>query len=177
MIIIIILFTSVLIGLVFSWGPDALSLFLSSVGSFDRLSWFSLVGTGIVAGYWIVLCFRMYRHANAEIVYEEDETEETEIPDKIPKFGKKALIFGVVLTIAWIALFISTDQSALAADSFAAWRTENANMLQFVQKIGHLLLAFAAGIGVSLFHRSRRTRKKSTKGSNGNTGSGSTGQN
>ncbi len=211
----ILMFVAIILGLIFSWGPDFLSLLLSSVGSFNRLSWFSLIGTAVIAIYWIVFSLKMYRYANSEIIYEEDETEETEeavqpenlvrtetaekrekserpvnpeksekpenktdenVPDeiteKVPKFGKKSMIFGILLTVAWIALFVTTDLSAVAADNFAAWQNENANMLQLVQKIGHLLLAFAAGIFVSIFHRLKRSKKKGAKRNNGNASSG-----
>lgn len=162
MTIIIILIVALGLGLVLSVGPHVLSFVLSVVGSFERLSWFSLIGTAILAIYWIVFGIRMYQYANAEIVFDENAE-----PEKLPKFGKKTLIIGIVMTIAWIALFIVTDHSANAAASFSSWRQANSNGLDIAAKIGHLLLAFAGGIFVSLFCRPSRTKKKPTSDSAG----------
>lgn len=149
---------SLIVGLVFSWGPDVWLFFLTYVGSFERLSWFSLIGTAVIAGYWIILAMRMYSHANANIELVEDgENFET------PKVGKKALVIGVIMTILWIGLFIFTDGAALAAQSFATWQIKKATSLAIARKFGHLLLAFSAGILLSLNllrrHTPRRRRK------------------
>lgn len=141
-------------GLVLSFGPHVLSTILSSVGSFERLSWFSLIGCAFIAIYWLVFGIRMYRRANSET-------------SNVRNYGKRQFRIGIVITVLWIMLFIVTDYSANAAVSFSTWRLSNADGLDIAAKIGHLLLAFAGGIFVARFRRTSRSSRNPTNGSTG----------
>lgn len=163
MIITLLMIVTFVVGFVFSFGPSILSAFLTLVGSFERLSWVSLIGFAILTLYWIILAINLYQYANAERENVED--------GNFVKVGRTALIIGMVLTALWIALFVTTDKVAIAAGDFNAWRAEYAYRLQVAQKIGHLLLAFSAGIFVSLFSRMKKRKKKSANSSQENNAS------
>lgn len=158
MILFFILFISLILGLVFSWGPDVLLIFLTCVGKFERLSWFSLISIAVVAAYWIVFAIRMYSHVNVDIEPVEDGDSNT-----INKFGKKAFVIGAIITILWIGLFIFTDVAALAAHKFAIWQVKKATSLAIARKCGHLLLAFSAGIMLSLIFLRKHTPRRRKK--------------
>lgn len=166
MFIYIMMFAAFLCGLILTFGPDACTIFLEAVGSFERLSWFSLIGTAILLGYWVVYAVSLYRQANASYYEEDGEPpssgeNETELPGKV---GKKALVVGLILTACWIVLFTCSEVGGIAADGFNNWRTAYATQLQVAKEFGRMLLAFAVGIFVTLFYMRRKRESKSSSG-------------
>lgn len=170
MLIYIMLFAAFLIGLVLTFGPDACTLFLEAVGSFERLSWFSLIGTAVLLGYWVVYAVSLYRQANSYYVEEEEESPSgsengAELPPS--KVGKRALIFGLTLTVGWVGLFICSEVGGIAADGFNNWRTIYSEQLQIAREFGRMLLAYAVGIFVTLLYMNKKRESKSSSSSGG----------
>ena len=165
MLIIIVLFVAAFCGLVLSFGTTVCGFMLTAVGSFERISLFSLVGTALLVLYWVFCYFRLYSRVNK--TYDEYEEEEAEEPEEEEegkhKIGRKALVIGVILTILWVALFATTDLSASAAERFMEWQASNQSVLEICKKIGHLLLAFSGGILVSMLYF-YKSHNKSQKG-------------
>ena len=167
MVIYIMLIATFLFGLVLTFGPNACSLFLEAVGSFERLSWFSLIGTAVLLGYWVVYAVILYRQANVAY-YEENEGEppsggenEEELPGKV---GKKALVVGLILTVCWIALFACSEIGGIAADGFNNFRTIYAEQLRSAREFGRMFLSFSVGIFVTLFYMRKKRESKSSSG-------------
>lgn len=181
----VIMLVSFICGMALLFGPDFLSFALGSIASFERLSWFSLIGTAALGFYWIFFSVSMYRYTNpkkekkseskmdVELVDISNDAENNVVelqPQKIRffKYGTKELVIGSILTCAWIALFVTTDMCKIAASEFNAWREAESINLQVARIIGYTLIVLAIGMAISFFSLlkpRKRTRSKATKSS------------
>ena len=130
------------VGGTLAFGPILVSGILTLLGSFERLSWVSLIGTSVLLLYWLVLTIVLYRRAN---VASSDGAS--------PKPKKRFLIIGIAMTVCWICLFAATDVCSSLAEQFNAWRERYSSQLNVALKAGQILNVFATGILVTLVVR------------------------